>query len=41
LGLGYIYRQTHRITPSIIVHMLFNGFALLILWLSIHNQGGP
>jgi len=31
LGLGYLYHQTHRILPSIIVHMLLNACTMLML----------
>lgn len=29
--LGYLYRQTHRILPCIVCHMLFNGFTFVML----------
>jgi membrane protease YdiL (CAAX protease family) len=29
--LGYLYRQTHRITPCIVCHLLFNAFTFLLL----------
>ncbi|TWT83260.1 CAAX amino terminal protease self- immunity [Planctomycetes bacterium CA13] len=28
LGLGFLYRQTGRITPSLVVHCVLNGFSL-------------
>jgi membrane protease YdiL (CAAX protease family) len=28
LGLGYLYRQTHRILPCIVVHLLLNACSL-------------
>ncbi len=31
--LGFLYRQTHRLLPSIVVHMLLNSCSLLIYWL--------
>jgi membrane protease YdiL (CAAX protease family) len=31
--LGYLYRQTHRIGPSIVVHMLLNSCSLAAFWL--------
>ena len=31
--LGYLYRQTHRIVPSIVVHVLLNSCSLATLWL--------
>lgn len=33
LGLGYLYRQTHRLWPSIVVHMLLNAASLTLLYL--------
>lgn len=32
LVLGYLYFQTHRLTPSVIAHSLLNGFTMLQLW---------
>jgi membrane protease YdiL (CAAX protease family) len=31
LVLGYLYRQTHRLAPSILVHLLLNGISMLAL----------
>jgi membrane protease YdiL (CAAX protease family) len=31
--MGYIYQRTHRVTPSIVCHLLFNAFTFLILTL--------
>ncbi len=28
IGLGYLYRQTHRIVPGIVVHFLLNAFSM-------------
>lgn len=33
LGLGYVYQRTHRVLPCIVMHMLFNAFALVQLWM--------
>ena len=30
-GLGYIYQQTHRIIPCIVVHFLLNSFSMTLL----------
>lgn len=30
LGLGYLYRQTGRITPSLVVHMVLNGVTMAV-----------
>jgi membrane protease YdiL (CAAX protease family) len=32
LILGYLYHQTHRLLPSLIVHALFNSVTFLHLW---------
>ncbi len=32
LVLGYVYRQTHRLWPSVLLHMLFNGLSLAMVW---------
>lgn len=36
LGLGFVYRQTHRVLPSITVHLLLNATTMLVLYLSIY-----
>jgi membrane protease YdiL (CAAX protease family) len=33
LFLGYAYRQTHRILPSIAIHAGLNGWTMLNLWI--------
>jgi membrane protease YdiL (CAAX protease family) len=33
LFLGYAYRQTHRITPSLVIHAGINGWTMLNLWI--------
>ncbi len=33
LVLGYVYQRTHRIWPSLVVHMLLNGVTVATLWL--------
>ena len=33
LGLGYLYRQTGRIGPSLIVHMVLNGMTMVVTFL--------
>ncbi len=35
IGLGYLYRQTHRATPSIVVHLLINSVSMAIFWFSL------
>ncbi|MGE0759202.1 MAG: lysostaphin resistance A-like protein [Pirellulaceae bacterium] len=34
LGLGYLYRQTHRLVPSIVLHFCLNACTLALMWLS-------
>jgi membrane protease YdiL (CAAX protease family) len=38
LALGYLYRQTHRLAPCVIMHAGVNACSMLILWL--HLWGG-
>jgi hypothetical protein len=35
VGLGYLYQQTHRIVPCIVVHLLLNATSLVVLWLAV------
>jgi membrane protease YdiL (CAAX protease family) len=35
LGLGYVYRRTHRIVPCIVMHAAFNAFSLSMLGIDI------
>jgi membrane protease YdiL (CAAX protease family) len=35
VGLGYLYRRTHRITPSLVVHFLLNSLSMVALCLEI------
>ena len=35
LVLGYLYRQTHRLWPSLAMHATFNATTLCWLWLSL------
>jgi membrane protease YdiL (CAAX protease family) len=39
IGLGYLYRQTHRIVPSMTVHFLLNGLSMAALWMEIRYGG--
>jgi membrane protease YdiL (CAAX protease family) len=39
LGLGYLYRRTHRITPSLVVHFLLNLTSMLALCAAIYGEG--
>ena len=38
LGVGLLYQRTHRIMPSLIVHLLLNLFTLIMLILMIFGQ---
>ena len=38
IGLGYLYRRTHRMTPSLVVHFLLNLTSMLALSVSIYQQ---
>ncbi len=40
LVLGLLYHRTHRVTPCILAHMLFNGFSLVIIWASLLSKTG-
>ena len=37
LVLGYVYQRTHRLWPSLIVHILLNAGSIIVLWLSVSN----
>jgi membrane protease YdiL (CAAX protease family) len=37
LGLGYLYRQTHRLGPCCVVHAAFNGLSLWGLWVEVFS----
>ena len=37
LGLGYLYQRTGRLLPCILIHMLFNGTAMALLWLTVYS----
>jgi membrane protease YdiL (CAAX protease family) len=32
IGLGYLYRQTHRVAPSFIVHLMINSLSMAVMW---------
>ncbi len=38
LLLGYLYQRTHRIWPSLVVHLLLNAGSIVILWLYVGNN---
>jgi membrane protease YdiL (CAAX protease family) len=35
MGLGYLYRQTHRILPSIVVHFLLNACSIAMFFVEV------
>jgi membrane protease YdiL (CAAX protease family) len=35
LVLGYLYRQTHRLVPSLVAHAFLNATSMLLLWLQL------
>ena len=41
LVLGYLYHQTHRLLPSLVVHALLNGSTFLSLWWMVHSGALP
>lgn len=40
LGLGYVYRQTHRLLPSVVMHGLFNGTSMAMFAASAYFKNG-
>jgi membrane protease YdiL (CAAX protease family) len=40
LGVGYLYRQTGRLWPCIIVHFLLNAFSMIGFGLEVISAGG-
>jgi membrane protease YdiL (CAAX protease family) len=38
VGLGYLYRATHRLLPCIVVHLLLNGFSLAMLMVDLSGD---
>lgn len=40
LGLGWLYQRTHRLLPSIVVHVCLNGCSLLMLPLALSERAG-
>ena len=38
LVLGYLYRQTHRLWPSLVVHMTLNALTTALLWYLISAE---
>ena len=40
LVLGFLYYRTHRLLPSIVLHMALNGATLLLYWLFLSQTAG-
>ena len=40
LALGYLYRQTHRIWPSFVMHACFNATSMAMLGINLLEAGG-
>lgn len=38
LGLGFLYRRTQRIVPSIVVHALLNSCTLAMMWVAVQPE---
>jgi membrane protease YdiL (CAAX protease family) len=41
VGLGYLYQQTHRFLPCVVVHFLLNGCTMAILLVELLAGRGP
>ncbi len=41
LGLGYLYRQTGKFAPPVLVHMILNGTTLCVLFAELQSGGVP
>ncbi|MDA7980681.1 MAG: CPBP family intramembrane metalloprotease [Pirellulales bacterium] len=41
LGLGYLYRQTHRLWPCIVLHFCLNALSISVMWLVSRNPDFP
>lgn len=37
LALGFLYYRTHRLLPSIVLHMALNGTSLMMVWMFLHG----
>jgi membrane protease YdiL (CAAX protease family) len=37
-GMGYLYQRTHRLIPSLTVHVLLNSLSMWGLWVQVHSQ---
>jgi membrane protease YdiL (CAAX protease family) len=38
MGLGYLYHRTHRIVPSIVMHLALNLASLTLLWIGLQSM---
>ena len=39
-GMGYLYQRTHRLLPSLIIHILINTCSMLALWVQVYDVKG-
>lgn len=39
-GMGYLYQRTHRLLPSLVVHVLLNGLSMWGLWIQVYELKG-
>ena len=39
IGLGYLYQRTHRLVPSLVVHVLLNSMSMAGLWIQTYVPG--
>jgi membrane protease YdiL (CAAX protease family) len=37
-GMGYLYQRTHRLLPSLVVHVLVNCSSMLALWVQVFDS---
>lgn len=37
VGMGYVYQRTHRIVPSLVVHVALNAFSMWGLWVQVRG----
>ena len=35
LALGWLYQRTHRLMPSVVLHLCLNATSMALLWLSV------
>jgi membrane protease YdiL (CAAX protease family) len=40
VGMGYLYQRTHRVVPSLVVHVSLNSLSLWWLWILVYRNRG-